>query len=1040
MKIFKWFSDNVLLLITLFLLAFIPLYPKLPLLDVKHTWVYIRVEDFLVLIAVFAWFIQLIRKKAGIKTPLTIPIVIFWLVGLISTVYAIYFIFPSLLNVFPSVAWLHYLRRIEYISLFFVAYFSIRDKKFIYPIITVLVATLCTVVFYGIGQRFFGFPAFLTMNEEFAKGIPLRLSEYSRVPSTFAGHYDLAAYLVLMIPLIGSLFFGFKNIFAKLLMLVTAFLGLILLLMTESRVSFAVYLITVIILLVIQKKKKFILPVIIVSLLLLNFFQGISERFASTITQVDLVVDARTGKPVGIATQSVDKTGVKKTSKKTDKKAQPVVIEEIQSTGENLPQGTGYISFPSEPTEKTITQVFYKRLKVGGGEESDEITSVEGNFVVKKALAYDVSFTTRFQGEWPRAIDALNRNIFTGSGYSSISLATDNNYLRILGEIGVLGLVSFLSIFFVMGIYIKKVIDDVDSKVVKSFVLGFVAGIFGLGLNAVLIDVFEASKVAFVLWLLVGITLGILHLYKKRKINYFKEFKELALSSTFLIIYIFLIAFGIFWMIFGNFFVGDDFTWLKWAADCKKVLYKSGLVKCEPPWNTIANYFTNSDGFFYRPGAKIYFYITYAIFWLNPVAYHVFSVILHAIVSSLVFIISKKILKSKLFAFIVALFFLVLGSHSEVVYWISSTGHLISVVFILFGLLFYILWKEKKAWVYLVFSVLAVFLAPLFYELGIIAPLLIIAYEIIMRKGARVIINSGYYLIYLVSIPIYLWVRNISQSHWLSGDYNYNLLHFPYNFFGNIFGYLGLVFFGTKWLDFYQKLRLFGKSNPIYIVIAIVIILVVLYSIYRFLIKKLGSSDRKVVLISIAIFILALLPYLGLGNISIRYVYLASFGALLLFVFIIKLIFDRLFLFRNKFYSISFLVICVGLFLVFNIYELIRINEDWKRAGSITSKLLVDFNETFAKTKAATYNPVFYFTNVPIKKGEAWVFPVGLPDALWFTFQYEYLKVNISPSLDLALDAAEGSSSAKVFEFDNNGNVEQVFRTKKTITVPIENK
>ena len=42
----------------------------------------------------------------------------------------------------------------------------------------------------------------------------------------------------------------------------------------------------------------------------------------------------------------------------------------------------------------------------------------------------------------------------------------------------------------------------------KSFIIGFSAGAIGLALNATLIDVFEASKVAFVLWALVGITLG----------------------------------------------------------------------------------------------------------------------------------------------------------------------------------------------------------------------------------------------------------------------------------------------------------------------------------------------------------------------------------------------------------------------------------------------------------------------------------------------------------------------------------------------------
>ena len=70
-----------------------------------------------------------------------------------------------------------------------------------------------------------------------------------------------------------------------------------------------------------------------------------------------------------------------------------------------------------------------------------------------------------------------------------------------------------------------------------------------------------------------------------------------------------------------------------------------------------------------------------------------------------------------------------------------------------------------------------------------------------------------------------------------------------------------------------------------------------------------------------------------------------------------------------------------------------------------------------------------------MKTGEAWIFPVGLPDALWFTFQTENLTVHISKSLGAAFDSAEGSSSAKVFDFDKEGNVEEVFRTKEIIPV-----
>lgn len=142
MKIVRWISDNILLLVTLFLLAFIPLYPKLPLLDVKNTFVYIRIEDFLIAAAYVLFFIQLLRKKATLKTPLTMPIIIFWVVGLVATVLGVIFIFPHMTGVFPHIAALFYLRHIEYLAVFFVAYCAMRDKRFVPYVVAVLAITL----------------------------------------------------------------------------------------------------------------------------------------------------------------------------------------------------------------------------------------------------------------------------------------------------------------------------------------------------------------------------------------------------------------------------------------------------------------------------------------------------------------------------------------------------------------------------------------------------------------------------------------------------------------------------------------------------------------------------------------------------------------------------------------------------------------------------------------------------------------------------------------------------------------------------------
>src|SRR5690554_3139215 len=121
-KILNWISVNVLFISTVFLLAFIPLYPKLPLLDVKNTWVYVRVEDFVVFLVLALWAILLFTKKITLKTPLTIPILAFWIIGALATIHGVIVIFPRIANVFPNVAFLSYLRHIEYMSLFFIAF------------------------------------------------------------------------------------------------------------------------------------------------------------------------------------------------------------------------------------------------------------------------------------------------------------------------------------------------------------------------------------------------------------------------------------------------------------------------------------------------------------------------------------------------------------------------------------------------------------------------------------------------------------------------------------------------------------------------------------------------------------------------------------------------------------------------------------------------------------------------------------------------------------------------------------------------------
>jgi hypothetical protein len=128
-------------------------------------------------------------------------------------------------------------------------------------------------------------------------------------------------------------------------------------------------------------------------------------------------------------------------------------------------------------------------------------------------LAVSRSTDIRLKVEWPRALRAFAKNPFLGTGYSSITLATDNDYLRTLGETGALGTLAFLLIFAEISRRIFLFLKRAEPGFDRTMVLGICGAAMGFLMNAIFIDVFEASKVAFIFWILMGVMLKVTDLY-----------------------------------------------------------------------------------------------------------------------------------------------------------------------------------------------------------------------------------------------------------------------------------------------------------------------------------------------------------------------------------------------------------------------------------------------------------------------------------------------------------------------------------------------
>jgi len=478
LKHLKLREINLLSLGVIALLLFIPIYPKFPTFNVTGTYVAIRAEDFVVVFVLLLWFVNQIRLGfPSLKDRVGKMILLYWLVGFLSLLSALFIT----KNVLPHIAFLHFLRRIEYMSLFFVALSSVRSIQNVKSYGLVLFLTTVGIIVYGLGQKFFGWPVVSTMNEEFSKGMILRLTEWARISSTFAGHYDLAAFLVMILSVTVGFFFGIKNKTKKILILLIGLGSFYLLILTASRVSFVAYLIAIVFVMVGLKKYWWVGPVLALSITGMLLSEDITQRYALTFN-IDL-----------------------------------------SALSSKMPKMRTLKPTPT-PTPLPLPQVTSKPIKVvGGGKARPTPTpTLEATVAAEleewkptTELSVQYSSGIRFNVEWPRSLRAFAKNPLLGTGFSSVTLATDNDYLRLLAETGLLGFMAFFLIFLEIGRRVIGFVRWAKPGLEKSLVLGLSGAAIGLLANAVFIDVFESSKIAFIFWLLMGSLVGIMKTAKE---------------------------------------------------------------------------------------------------------------------------------------------------------------------------------------------------------------------------------------------------------------------------------------------------------------------------------------------------------------------------------------------------------------------------------------------------------------------------------------------------------------------------------------------
>lgn len=435
------------------LIIIVPLYPKFPFIHIPGTYVAIRIEDFLLAIMALFTLIKVVPNiKNLFKDNISRAIGVFLLIGLVSLLAGVFLTQTVTL----SIGALHLFRRLEYFIPFFtiLVFFPYDKGKNLEFYIKVLILVVFIIFIYGLGQKYLNFPVIMTQNSESSKGVALSWVPGSQLSSTFAGHYDLALFMVLVLPILISLIFVVKDKTSKIVLSLVSLSGYWLLINTASRISFGSYLIAVCVSLFLIKKYKAILVVVVISLILSGFSTSLFARYKSLID---------------------------------------VYLQKVKNVKIVNTKPFNYSVLAQETILPTKAEV-----------------SVP--VATSKPIIEDRSTSIRFNVEWPRAIRAFSKSPLIGTGYSSVGLATDNDYLRLLAEVGILGFMAFLLIVVrIILVFVSALpLTEKLAGVKMGFVAGVIGGFIGTLINAVFIDVFEASKFAIIFWLLISLAVYVI--------------------------------------------------------------------------------------------------------------------------------------------------------------------------------------------------------------------------------------------------------------------------------------------------------------------------------------------------------------------------------------------------------------------------------------------------------------------------------------------------------------------------------------------------
>jgi len=375
---------------------------------------------------------------------------------------------------------------------------------------------------------------------------------------------------------------------------------------------------------------------------------------------------------------------------------------------------------------------------------------------------------------------------------------------------------------------------------------------------------------------------------------------------------------------------------------------------------------------FYRPLATLSFALDYRLWKLNALGYHLSNVILHLLSGVFLFLLLERIFNKLPLSVLTAVLFLVHPINSEAVNYVSNRTDPLMLFFFLVSFYLYVAYRQKGNKYFLVSSVITYILCILSKEMGLILPLFLLAYELIIRddlktksKGRgikRLIPLINFAVVFIVYVALRSTLLNFLNINLLTQGaqkepFSHDLIiRFLTHAKAGLI-YLRLFFWPTNLHMEYDMPIVLSRIDMLGWLALISLILL------AGLIFYLGRNNKKIIFAA-SWFIIGVLPVSGIipinNVVSEHYLYLATGG----FFLLLSLVFLRLL-------SIAKMRILTGIFLIILIIILSTLtilrNRDWHEPLRMYLEIISQTKQSF---RAHNNAGVEYFRSGDLIKAE----------------------------------------------------------------------